>query len=183
MIESDMLTQSKLQERLNYDPETGILTWKVRPVDTFSAGPSQTAKRKCVAWNNKYAGKRAATSVGNHGYYSIRMDRVRYLAHRVIWLLVHGRWPSEQIDHANGNRLDNRMSNLREASNGQNAANRPHTHPGLKGARRRPSGRWHAQISVNNRQIHLGVYDTAQEAHDAYVAAAEKYFGNFARAA
>lgn len=96
-----------------------------------------------------------------------------------------GEWPADMIDHKNRDRTDNRWENLREATRSQNNANRraSSTH-GFKGATfNRRQGRWMAQTKVNGKRVYLGYYDTPEEAHAAYVAAAERYFGEFARAA
>jgi hypothetical protein len=97
---------------------------------------------------------------------------------------VYGRWPAEQIDHVNGVKGDNRIANLREATPTQNVANtlaRRNNKCGKKGvvlAR----GKWQAQIYPNGRQIKLGSFNSAEEAHAAYCSAARIYFGEFARA-
>lgn len=89
-------------------------------------------------------------------------------------------FPAAQVDHVNGNGLDNRRSNLRPASHGQNRSNsRPAN--GTKGVYQRPSGRWSAHIRTLGQQIHLGTFDTERQALAAYDEAATKYHGEFAR--
>lgn len=109
----------------------------------------------------------------------------QYLAHRLIWWLHYGVWPA-YIDHVNGNRADNRIANLREATGTQNLYNRgamSNNKCGLKGACfRAKTNLWRAQICVNGVDIHLGSgFHTAEEAHAAYCRAAVKYHGEFAR--
>jgi len=107
------------------------------------------------------------------GYLQIYIDRRPYLAHRLAWLYVHGEWPgSGYIDHVNGNKLDNRLNNLREATNGQNMQNqvRPHKNnrSGYLGVSR-SRDRYVAQIRKNNKTYHLGVFDTPEDAHARYL--------------
>jgi hypothetical protein len=93
--------------------------------------------------------------------------------------------PKNYIDHINGNRSDNRFSNLREATHAQNRANSKHTNKiGLKGVgliKWIPEGkrRWRAQITHNKKVIHLGCFHTKEEAHLAYCDAAKKLHGEF----
>jgi hypothetical protein len=154
-----MLTANRLREVLDYDPQTGIFT---------------------------RAGKRAGSSNGC-GYLRIRVDGQRYLAHRLAWLHVHGVWPSDQIDHVNTDRADNRIANLRDASRSQNHANTPLSRAntsGFKGVYWAPhTARWRAAIKVNGKKRHLGYFYSANDAALAYEAAANKMFGEFARAA
>lgn len=102
--------------------------------------------------------------------------------HREILGLKRG--DRSQVDHANLNPLDNRRSNLRIASPSQNSANRARAKSGLKGAYyAKDRQKWFSSITVNYRQMYLGSFDSEELAHAAYCAAAEKYFGEFARAA
>lgn len=164
-----MLTQSRLRELLHYDPETGFFT---RALTTTGIRPKVGD---------------VAGGVNCRGYWQIRIDGERYKAHRLAWLYMTGDWPKEQIDHINMDRSDNRFANLREATNIQNCANqrRPvNNTSGLKGVcwNKRLS-KWKSQIRVNGKLHHLGYFDTAEAAHESYIDAAKKYFGEFARAA
>lgn len=105
--------------------------------------------------------------------------------HRMILMRMLGRdlLSSEMVDHKNGNCLDNRRSNLRLASNTQNQQNakkQSRNTSGYKGVRF-SKGKWMARISVNGTRLYLGMFDTPQQAHDAYKEAALKYHGEFAR--
>jgi hypothetical protein len=155
------LTAERLREMLDYAPRTGLFYWR---------------KRR----GNMAAGLEAG---GFHKrYLAIRIDGVHHLAHRLAWLYVHGKHPSEEIDHRNGNPADNRIANLRECSHAQNARNvgRRRNRSGFKGVS--PRGRkWIAQIGLNGRTIYLGLFATAQKAADAYDEAARLYHGEFAR--
>lgn len=96
-----------------------------------------------------------------------------------------GEWPSADVDHKNRDRRDNRWENLRAATRSQNNANRVTTAShGFKGATyNKRQGRWAAQTKFKGKPVYLGYYDTPEEAHAAYLAAAERLWGEFARAA
>jgi hypothetical protein len=121
----------------------------------------------------------------NHGYCHVKIDGKVYRVHRIIWKMATGQEPPELLDHINCDPLDNRISNLRPATHSQNAANSRSRRRGLKGVRfnpRRKSRPWKASINPSGKPIYLGYYATEQEAHEAYVAAAKYYFGDFANA-
>lgn len=168
----DAMTAERLREILKYDPSTGVFSWRVKFSRTSAIG--------CVA---------GAVYMNGRRYITIATQR--YFAHRLAWLYVHGRWPNAQIDHKNMNRDDNRIENLREATNQQNIANRrvlPSNLLGIKGVgissdRKRKPQRYRARIRVNDRLIHLGYFSTPELASAAYAEAAVKYFGEFARSA
>lgn len=108
------LTQEIVRELLDYNPETGVLTWNERDIKWFvdSYHPAAHAKAK---WNSRYAGKSAFNNISKCGYHRGAIFNKGYQAHRIIWLYVTGEWP-EQIDHENGIRSDNRWCNLRNVS-------------------------------------------------------------------
>lgn len=106
-----------------------------------------------------------------------------FLAHHLAWLLHYGEWPSLLIDHINGDSMDNRIVNLRLATPTQNARNCEKSKintSGFKGVTRYRK-KWRAAISVDNRKLWLGLFETPQAAHEAYAKAARKYHGEFAR--
>jgi hypothetical protein len=162
-----MLTQEYLKSIVDYDQETGVFTWRVKR-SNIPAGT--VIGRGCKAW-----------------YGQAGIDGKLYLLHRLAWLYIHGRWPADDIDHINGDRHDNRIANLREATRAQNLLNkgpRASNTSGYKGvtwSKRRQ--KWMAQIGHGGRNFGLGYYQTAEEAHAAYVAAAAKLHGEFARVA
>ena len=161
-----MLTAETVRKLLDYEPETGVFRWRVDV--------------------NSRARKGMVAGCGNgEGYTRIKVFGNSYRAHRLVWLHVYGDWPPEQIDHVNGLRDDNRLVNLRLATNSQNSANKPaqrNNALGLKGVCfRSDSGKFESKIMFNSQQKHLGRFQTAEEAHAAYCAAAEKFFGEFAR--
>ena len=124
-------------------------------------------------------------STRKDGYAKIRVNGKPHYAHRLVYLYHHGTMP-EVIDHIDGNPANNRIENLRPADMRQNQGNRRKSQRGLlpKGVDWKPSiGKWQARITVDGRQVYLGVFDTAEIAHAAYVEAARRYFGEFARSA
>ena len=157
------LTVERLRGVLDYDPKTGVFCWR----------------------QNRYR-KRIGTVAGyrcSSGHLQIRIDGRAYLAHRLAWLHVYGRWPAEQLDHRDTVRTHNWLDNLREATHAQNQQNsRPKRKGVLKGVWLK-DGKWATAIRVDGFRIHLGYFDTAEAAHVAYVAAASKHHGEFARAA
>lgn len=164
-----ILDQNTLREILDYDPESGVFTWRNRE----DLGPW---------WNDKFAGKRAGCLW--NGYTGIRVNGRNYRAHRLAWLHVHGIWPAGQLDHINRDKQDNRIVNLREATASQNKANTEaylKNPSGLKGVfRLKSNGRFLAQISVNGKTQYLGRYNDPVDAALAYDMAARRLHGDFA---
>lgn len=169
-----------LHECFAYDPDTGVLVWRVRPVNHFV---SEVASRKVnTRFSGKPAGSLTASEPGGSPFISAVVGRKRYKAHRIIWVLVHGVDPDGLIDHKDGDGLNNRLNNLRDCTHTQNCCNRRGSRPGkLKGAYfNRNAKLWVAHIKINRKQKNLGYYKTEAEAHAAYCAAAPKYHGEFA---
>ena len=156
------LTAERARELLRYDPETGSF---------FQPVTGDAIRKNGVArWHN------------GDGYIRIRLDGRKYLAHRLAWLMINGSWPAERIDHRNGKPSDNRWCNLRAATattNKYNSIVRRDSSSQLKGASKNRD-RWKATIQVNGKSVHLGLFDTPEEAHAAYCAAAQMYHGEFA---
>lgn len=177
MAANPVITAEHLRSRLDYNPETGLFTWKAKLCDDVQSR----------RWNGKYVGK-VAGSVGVNGYVEIGFNkggvRFRGFAHRLAWLHVHGVLPSKMIDHIDGNKTNNRISNLREATFAENSWNtgaRSWSKSGVKGVSWDKSrGKWFASIFVHRKQIALGRYDSIQEAAAAYAEAARLYHGEFA---
>jgi hypothetical protein len=172
MAASDLIPISYLRECFDYDPETGTLRWRERPRShflTFKGWAMWNARYPCKQvgcldiWT-RLATKRGRIRVGLH-YDDTRF--VLYL-HRIIWALVHGVWPNE-IDHWDGDPANNRISNLRKVTRGENQQNT--TARGTSDNH----GRWRARIRINYELINLGMYDTEEEAHRAYLDAKRKY--------
>lgn len=160
------LSAARLRELLHYDPAMGVFTW--------------ATARQGIA-----IGQAAGCIDKSTGYRRIAIDGRDYRAHRLAWLYVHGVWPDGDLDHEDTNKDHNWIDNLRPATQSQNQAN-THRHrdnaSGLKGVYfYRSRNRWRASISEGDQRKHLGYFDTAEEAHAAYCAAAKKIFGAFAR--
>jgi len=156
---------------LAYDPDVGVFTWR-----TTGKGrrPDLTAGR-----------------IEDNGYIRLTVKGKVFLAHRLAWFYVNGDWPERAIDHKNTIKTDNRIANLRLADRSQNAANSntfSTNKSGFKGVStlgdpRRTIKKYAANIYKDGRAIYLGGYATAEEAHAAYVKAANDIYGDFARAA
>jgi len=117
-------------------------------------------------------------------YFRMMVDGQQYPNHHLAWLWVHGELPKGQLDHINGDRLDNRIANLREASQTENMGNcikHRDNKSGYKGVFPLRGKRWQAQVCRNGVKHHLGTFETPEEAHAAYCDAASKVFGEFAR--
>lgn len=155
----DYETASALFE---YEPATGIVTRKV----------TRRAYRK---------GERAGWFDTSSGYRRIMFDRKSILEHRLAFLLMTGRHPTGEIDHINRDPRDNRWENLREATHSQNCANSRRKKPGkLKGAYwHRDRKKWQASIRDGTRLRYLGLHETPEEAHAAYVKAGKEIYGAF----
>lgn len=112
-------SQEELKRLLDYDPETGVLTWKARTPDMFKMGK----KSRCDAWNTRYAGKPAMTAVSSHGYRVGLLNGRLVMAHRVAFKIMTGADP-EQIDHIDQDKTNNEWGNLKETNHSKNARNR-----------------------------------------------------------
>ena len=144
-----------LREVLECDPEAGVLVYKTRPLWMF---PNS---RIMNSVNARLAGKRAFVAIDTEGYCTSHILGKHYRAHRVIWAMVHGKWPTI-IDHINRVRTDNRISNLREVTKAENARNatiKTKTPSGVSGVYWTASNKkWRATIKGDNAQIHLGYF-------------------------
>ena len=131
-------------------------------------------------------GRRAGYINRSLGYVLISVRNKPEYAHRLAFLFMTGRFP-DGVDHINGDRSDNRWSNLREATQSQNMRNsrkRVDNNSGYKGVCYfKRTGKWLAYINVDRKRVHLGYHATAEAAHSAYNAASEKLHGQFGRAA
>jgi hypothetical protein len=159
---------------LRYDPSAGKLYWNERPRWWFKS------QREHKRWNGRYAGQVAFETLDTPGYYQGSVRKRLFKAHRVIWAIVHGVWPEAFIDHINGNRLDNRLENLRVVSKTENARNQKRRYDNISGAPGvtwcKRTRRWRAKIGVNGRQRQLGSFTAVDEAIKAR-REAERNFG------
>jgi hypothetical protein len=170
-ITPNPLTAEYASKIFSLDQATGVLTWK-RSFDSIRAG-------ELAGWLQD-------------GYIRIEVGGRVYFAHNIVWLMTTGEWPEGKLDHRDRQRSNNRFSNLRPATDSQNAANRiKHSNNttgfnGVKFVKRnaakglRPYETW---IVQNYKCHYLGRFWTAEEAAEAYRAGAERLFGEFARAA
>ena len=145
---------------IKYDETAGKLFWLPRPVEMFKAERYQTT------WNKKNAGREAFTAVGSHGYKCGDFLGDYWLAHRLIFLIKGERLP-KIVDHINGDKLDNRWSNLRSVDYTENSRNRGlglKNKSGCLGVSKLPKGRWHSRIIVGGETICLGNFDSLDEA-------------------
>lgn len=151
-MRTQQLTAERLREVLDYDPSSGVFTWRIGRTKTRAGG--------------------VAGSPDKEGYIVIGIDYRAHKAHRLAWLHHHGVWPAGVIDHLNGVPSDNRLSNLRSADAAINAQNRRASTRGSKlgvlGVTPR-GARFIAQIHAEGRKVLLGVFDTADAAHNAYI--------------
>ena len=111
-----------LRQLLRYEPETGKLFWRERGPEWFTDG-FRTAQHNCKLWNVRYANKEAF-SASSHGYRVGRILDQLMPAHRVVWAISKGEWPRHEIDHINGVKADNRLSNLRDVTTAENGRNK-----------------------------------------------------------
>lgn len=156
-----------VRQRFNYDPMTGLFTWRI-------------GRANCCIGD-------IVGTIHRTGYRHIKIDGRKYQSSNVVWLWVHGVWP-DLIDHINGDRRDDRIFNLRLATESQNCANRPamkNNKCGEKGVHWRErddrKGVWVAQIKFQGRVLHIGHYSAKEDAKLAYDARAIELFGEFAR--
>ncbi len=161
----DGLTLEQVREFLEYDPVSGLFKWRKRTSNRISVGDV------------------AGVKAGN-GYIYIALHDRRLLAHRVAWFYVTGKWPEEQLDHINRDRADNRLVNLRPASQSQNSCNgvlRSTNKSGYRGVSwEKRKKKWQARIVKDRKQYLLGYFATKESAYDAYLEAASRLHGEFA---
>ena len=158
---------SDLSELLSYNPDTGHLHWKERDEKWFSdKGRSASGNRSL--WNARHAGKRAFTAVSAQGYLHGTIFHKGYRAHRVAWAIFHGAWPSDFIDHINGDKKDNRILNLRDVERIENARNqRLHktNTSGVSGVSYRADRRlWRVRIRIDGKMRTIGMFASFSQA-------------------
>lgn len=156
---------SELLDLFTYSPDSGLFFWR-KPAPARRRG-------------------QPAGCITSRGYVCIQVHKSQYLAHRLAWFYIHGKWPDRFIDHANGNPSDNRIENLREADhceNGYNRRRRNDCGSGIKGVSLCPQTQmWKAGIQVNKKYHHLGRFTNKTAAAEAYRSAAHRLCGAFAR--
>lgn len=155
-----------LRQLLDYDMDTGVLTWRKRTPDMFTKSGG-LAKLHCQSWNFRFAAM-AAGSLVNNGYLTVNIKSQAYAAHRLAWAIHHGEEPCEQVDHINGERADNRIVNLRVVSASDNSRNqkvRSNNTTGVMGVNWHPARRrWVSNIYADGRRVHLGYFHSFDDA-------------------
>lgn len=167
LLENDMATSSLTAERarelLSYDPQSGLLTWRISRGNCFKAGD--------------VAGPPGSM---RQGYLRVYLDGRSYSVHRVIWLYVHRVHPSGEIDHIDGDRLNNKISNLRDVTRTKNQENLKHAHKDnstghLGVSYNKKNQKFTAHITILGRQNYLGSFQSAGDAHEAYLSKKRKH--------
>jgi hypothetical protein len=147
-----MLTQEILKSVLCYAPETGEFNWINSPRRNVKSGAK-------------------AGSIDKKGYVRILYKQKLYLAHRLAWMYVHGKWPEQDIDHINRNPTDNRICNLRDVSRKHNMENKKiykTNKSGFSGITwHSRDKKWNVRIGHNNQRISLGYFENLDDAVDA----------------
>ena len=174
----ELPTQEYLLECFRYDLVTGLLYWKERPLHHFDGN-----KRIMKSFNSRFKNKLVGV-ISKEGYLKTGIGDIKFYNHRIIWKLIYGTDPVNIIDHINGNKLDNRIENLREATKSENNRNRNILDKYNKSGHRgvyfdKVRLKRVAQITVNNKTIFLGRFNSIEEAIEARGEANEKYFGDF----
>lgn len=164
-MKNKILTQNSLKEVLNYDGDSGVFTWKIKPSRSIKVGSI------------------AGCYSSSDGYPRIRVFGDLYLSHRLAWLYIYGFLPKENIDHKNNKKDDFRIENLRIASQQENMLNvskyknNSSGHKGVSWSASR--GKWICQASVNGIYKNLGGFETIEQAADAYKIFALHNHGEF----
>ena len=145
-----MLTQSRLKELLNYDPLTGVFTWRIPTTIRVKTGDIASNVSKTT------------------GYRRIQVDGKMCRAHRLAWFCVYGYFPENDLDHIDRVRDNNAIGNLREVTrtcNTRNTGNRSTNKSGVKGVVwGKVNAKWRAQITINGKNINLGRFNCFTEA-------------------
>lgn len=154
-----MIIQNDIIELLNYDPETGIFSWKKK-----RRGIKRGIQLGC---NNGF------------GYLRITVLGKSYYAHRLAWMYVYGEWPKDQIDHINGDPSDNRISNLRAVTGIENQQNKINLSTKNKSSLmgvswHKKAKKWQAHVCIYKQRKYLGLFEDINEAHSAYLREKEK---------
>lgn len=166
---SALPTLEYLRERIAVDADVGVVRW----VD---------ATKYHVPLNGREAGAACRTTSGKV-YWRVKVDGRPIKRSHIVFLFVTGKWPTQQIDHINGNSLDDRAVNLREATPTQNAWNHKSRKKSTAlpmGIRQLPSGRFQARIACNKKTVHLGSFASVADALTAYTNKRKELFGDYA---
>ena len=148
-FEMPELTSKVLHDFFDYNSETGIVTRK-------------------ISTNNRTKVGQIVGCLRPDGYLCATIGGKPYQLHRLIWLYAHGSWPSGEIDHINGNRSDNRIENLRDVTSSQNGRNKRVSSANTSGVTGvtwfKSRNKWVAAMNMNGKRIHLGYFETIDDA-------------------
>ena len=151
ILAKTILNEQRLKELLNYNPDTGIFTWKIKYCRKVTIG--------------SIAGHKV---IGRKDYTQIRIDSVLYSAHRLAWFYIYSEWPDYEIDHVNRNKSDNRIVNLRLSCPGPQQFNTgifSHNSSGFKGVSwHKATKTWRAYIQIKGKFIGLGYFKNIDDA-------------------
>lgn len=161
-----------IRDAISYDAESGELTWKIRKESDFCNS------RGVWVFNSMYFGKPPSIKLNERGYPTLKIFGIRVAVHRLAWILFYGKFPLN-IDHISGDKSDNRISNLRDVSqleNSRNSGLSKNNKSGFNGVGwRKIYKKWYARIKVKGKTIHLGQFNSIDDAIAARVAANIKY--------
>lgn len=156
------ISQEGLKELLNYDPLSGVFSWR------------------CSVTNSVRTGQQAG-SLHSSGYRNLQLNLKTYREHKLVWLYVYGTYPTDNLDHINGIRNDNRITNLRLATRSQNSCNRgkgSNNSTGFKGVTP-VNDKYRARVASCKKYFNLGTFPSAELAHQAYCKKASELHGEF----
>lgn len=136
---------AEIKESLEYNPDTGVVSWKL----------------------GVFKGKPAGSF--NDGYIRLRFKKKTYRVHRIAWVIFYGNWPTQELDHIDGNRSNNAIHNLREVTSSQNAQNKRTKRDIPMGVSwHKNTKKWQARIMKDYKSIFLGYFNSPEEASAAY---------------
>jgi len=171
-MKREELTQERLKELLHYDPETGVFTWKERPLESFA---NVIAGKR---WNKRFANKKTVLSKSNRGNIIWLLGKI-YLSRRLAWMYIYGKFPENGIDNIDGNKYNDSICNLRESTRTDDIHKCDNSRKNQKymrgvskiNTKGKDGFQYCATITTNKKNIYLGGFLTEQEAHNAYVEA------------
>lgn len=171
MTNNLIITPELLRQLLFYEPETGKLFWRKRPVELFNT------PRDCKIWNSNFGNKLALNCPDSSGYLYGKISKKMVSAHRAAWAIHYGEMPKGEIDHINHIVYDNKIINLRDISGAQNKRNASKRNDNISGFTGvyRLNNKWAAGIRVDGKRIYLGSFSDKNDAINCRISANAKY--------